>query len=141
MTATHRNNITARNGNSYESVAGVNLTFQGKTGDGNFLDVKRGLDWLQDDMSKSVFGALAGASKIPYTDPGIAVIEAQVRGSLKRATDRQILSQDPPFVVTVPIAAAVPAADKASRTLNNVKFTATLAGAVHSAVIQGVVSA
>jgi len=141
MTATHRGNITARNGNSYESVAGVNVTFDGKTGDGNFLDVKRGLDWLEDDMSKSVFGALAGASKIPYTDPGIAVIEAQVRGSLKRATDRGILTNNPAFVVTVPKVADVATSDKTSRTLNNVKFTATLAGAVHSANIVGVVSA
>lgn len=141
MTATHRGNITARNGNSYESVAGVNVTFDGKTGDGNFLDVKRGLDWLQDDMTKSVFGALAGASKIPYTNPGIAVIETQVRGSLKRATDRGILTADVPFVVTVPKLVDVATSDKTSRTLNNVKFTATLAGAIHSANIVGVVSA
>ncbi len=140
MTATHRANIVARNGNGYELVAGLNMTFQGKTGDGGYLDTTRGLDWLRDDMSKAVFGALVGASKIPYTDPGIAVIESQVRGSLKRAADRGILVLSS-LVVTVPTAASCSTADKTSRTLNNVKFSATLQGAIHKANIVGVVSA
>ena len=141
MTGTHRTNITARNGNSYELVAGLSLTFDGKVGSGNYLDVTRGLDWLTSDMASSVFGALAGAAKIPYTDAGISVIEAMMRGSLKRATDRGILTSDTPFTVTVPTNASVSAADKTSRTLNNCFFTGKLAGAVHSANIQGVVTA
>lgn len=140
MTGTHRANIVARNGNSYESVAGINITFQGKTGDGGYLDTRRGLDWLQDDMQKAVFGALAGSAKIPYTDAGIGVIESQVRGSLKRAGDRGILDENT-IVVTVPTAASVPSIDKTNRTLNNVKFSATLQGAVHKTVVTGVVSA
>lgn len=140
MTATHRANIVARNGNSVESLAGVNVTFQGKTADGNYLDTKRGLDWLQDDMQKSVFGALVGSAKIPYTDLGISIIEGQVRGSLKRAGDKGILDETT-IVVTVPKVADVPSIDKTTRTLNNVKFSATLQGAVHKTVVTGAVSA
>lgn len=141
LTATHRTNITARNGNSYELVAGINLTFDGKVGSGNYVDVTRGLDSLTSDMQSSVFGTLAGAPKVPYTDPGVAMIETAVRGALKRATDRGILSNNPAFTVTVPLVANVSAGDKTTRTLNNVFFTGKLAGAVHSANIQGVVSA
>lgn len=141
MTATQRTNITARNGNSYESVAGLSLTFNGMVGSGNFIDVTRGLDSLSSDISTSVFGTLAGAAKIPYTDPGLATIEAAVRGAMKRATDRGILSNSPAFTVTVPVVANVSASDKTTRTLNNVFFTGKLAGAIHSANIQGVVSA
>lgn len=141
MTATQRTNITARNGNSYEAVAGINLTFNGMVGSGNFIDVTRGLDALSSDILTSVFGTLAGNSKVPYTDPGIAQIEAAVRGALKRGTDKGILTNNPAFTVTVPLNANVSAADKTSRTLNNVFFTGKLAGAVHSANIQGVVSA
>lgn len=141
MTATQRTNITARNGNSYESVAGLSLTFNGMVGTGNFIDVTRGLDALSSDIQTSVFGTLAGAAKVPYTDAGIAQIEAAVRGALKRSTDKGILTNDVPFTVSVPINANVAAADKTSRTLNNVFFTGKLAGAVHSANIQGVVSA
>jgi hypothetical protein len=140
MTGTHRANIVARNANSYEAVAGINITFQGKTADGNYIDTRRGLDWMQDDMQKAVFGALASNSKIPYTDPGIGIIESQVRGSLKRAADRGIIVEET-IVVTVPSAASVAAIDKTTRTLNNVKFSATLQGAVHKTVVTGVVNA
>jgi hypothetical protein len=141
MTATHRANIVARNGNSYESVAGLSLTFDGKVASGNFIDVTRGLDALTSDITTSVFGGMAGAAKIPYTDPGVAVIESLIRGALKRGVDKGILAASPAFTVTVPVVANVSAADKTSRTLNNVFFTGKLAGAVHSANIQGSVSA
>ena len=105
-----------------------------------FIDTERGLDWLQDDMQKGVFGALAASPKIPYTDDGISVIESQVRGSLNRAVTRGILTAGT-IVVTVPALANVATADKTSRTLNNVKFSAQLAGAVHKANVVGVVTA
>lgn len=140
MTASHRTNITSRNGNSYEAVAGLSLTFDGKVGTGNYIDVTRGLDALTADIQTSVFGTLAGAAKVPYTDPGIAQIEAAIRGALKRKEDAGVLVGGQ-STVTVPTAANVAAADKTSRTLNNVFFTGKLQGAVHSANIQGVVSA
>ena len=141
MTATQRTNIVARNGNSYEAVAGINLTFNGMVGSGNFIDVTRGLDALTSDILTSVFGTMAGAAKVPYTDAGIAMIETALRGALKRWTDKGVLTSDVPFTVTMPVNANVAPADKISRTLNNVFFTGKLAGAVHSANIQGVVSA
>ncbi|MBA3841179.1 MAG: DUF3383 family protein [Actinobacteria bacterium] len=141
MTSTHRTNIVARNGNSYESVAGLSMTFDGKVGSGNYIDVTRGLDALISDITTSVFGTLAGAPKVPYTDQGVAMIEAALRGALKRAVDKGILAQSPEFTVTTPVVANIATADKISRTLNNVFFTGKLAGAIHSANIIGTVSA
>lgn len=142
LTATHRQNLTDRRASSYETVAGVNITFGGQVGSTTtgFLDVRRDLDFIQDDMTKAVFGAMVGADKIPFTDPGIAIIEAEVRGSLKRATDKGILAENPAFVVTVPAAADVDTANKSARTLPNVKFSATLAGAIHKVQLVGTVS-
>lgn len=140
MTATQRGNLIARSANSYETIAGINITFEGTTADGDFLDVTRGLDWLEDDMSKGVFGVLAGADKIPFTDAGVALIEAEVRASLRRAVDRQILADDPEPTVTVPLVADVSTSDKALRLLPDVKFSGTLAGAIHKVTISGVVS-
>jgi hypothetical protein len=142
LTATQRTNLIARNANSYETVAGVNITFEGTLAGGDlvYVDVQRGLDWLEDDMAKGVFGALAGASKIPYTDAGIAVIEAEVRASIQRGVGRGVLASDPAPVVTVPRVADVATIDKTQRILRDVKFSATLAGAVHGVDIIGVVS-
>jgi len=142
LTATHRQNLTDRRASSYETVAGVNITFGGQVGSTTtgFLDVRRDLDWLQDDMSKAVFGMIVGANKVLFTDAGIAMVETEVRGSLKRATDRGILAENPAFVVTVPAAADVDSGNKAARTLPNVKFSGTLAGAIHKVQLVGTVS-
>jgi hypothetical protein len=140
LTSTQRTNLTDKNANSYETVAGVNITFDGKTPDGDFIDVTRDLDWLDDDMSKGVFGALARNDKVPYTDDGVSVIEGEVRGSLRRAVGRGILASDPAPTVTVPLVADVDTNDKAARLLPDVKFSGTLAGSINKTEITGVVS-
>lgn len=136
MTATHRANIVARNGNSYELVAGLGLTFNGMTADGRFIDSRRNLDFMQDLMSKNVFAAIAAAAIVPMTDFGIATIEAQVRGSLKICADMGIVIEST-FVVTVPTAASISGADRLARLLQNVKFSAQQQGAVQKTIING----
>ncbi len=140
LTSTHRTNLRARKANTYETIAGVNVTWEGTLAGGTygFIDVTRGLDWLHDDMTKSVFESFINDEKIPFTDPGIAVIRSQVKASLKRASDKGIITSD--FTISVPKAADVSTADKALRTLPDVKFSATLQGAIHKVEILGVVS-
>jgi hypothetical protein len=142
LTSTHRTNLVTRRANSVETVAGVKITFEGTVFNTSigFMDVQRGIDWLQNDMTVGVFEALAGASKIPYTDAGAAVVEAEVRASLKRAVTRQILSDDPAPEVSVPRVADVASADKTARNLPSVRFNGTLAGAIHKGTITGTVT-
>jgi hypothetical protein len=85
-------------------------------------------------------GMLAGLDKVPYTDAGVALIQAQVIASLQSAVAKGILTSDPAPVVTVPKVANVSPSDKAARILPDVKFSATLAGAIHKVNITGVVS-
>lgn len=138
LTTTQRANLRARKGNSLTTIAGRNSTWEGTTADGDFLDVRRGLDWIEDDMTKSVFEVLAANPKVPFTDRGIALIDNAVEGSLRRALRMGIIDSD--FVVTVPRAADVAVVDRALRRLPDVKWSARLQGAVHSVVIIGVVS-
>jgi hypothetical protein len=144
LTSTHRANLIARAANFVETVAGAKVMVEGTTSDGDFIDVTRGLDWLEDDMAKGVFGALVAAgragSKIPFTDDGIAVIEAQMKASLRRAVKRGILAKSPAPTVTVPLAADISAENKAARILPDCKFTGTLAGAIHKVNLSGTVS-
>lgn len=140
LTSTHRTNIEAKNGNHYESIAGVNVTQPGKVASGEFIDVIRGIDWLEARMAEAIFSHLAADNKVPFTDRGIAVVEADIRSVLQQGVDANLLTDDPAFVVTVPKASAVPSADKAARRLTGVKFNATLAGAIHKVTINGTVS-
>lgn len=140
MTATHRANIVAKNGNGYESVAGASITFNGMMADGGFIDTKRFLDWLQSTLVSMIFGAQVAAgkqgAKIPMTDPGIAVIESQTRGGLKLGADAGGLIEST-IVVTVPAASSISSGDRAARLLQNVKFQAQLQGAVHKTIVSG----
>ncbi len=141
LTDTHRQNLVDKHANSIQTVANENVTFNGMTADGDWIDVRRGLDWLDDDMSKGVFGALLRSNKVPYTDDGIAIIQNEVIGSLKRAVTRGILSSNPEPTCTVPLFKDIDPSTRAQRILPDVKFTGTLAGAVHKVNIDGVVTA
>lgn len=143
LTSTHRTNLVARRAGSYETVAGLNVTFGGQVGDSvtNFFDVRRDLDWIQDDMSKAVFAVITSQNaKVGYTDAGIAAVESEIRGSLKRAQDRGILDPTVAPVVTVPTAASISGATKATRVLPNCKFSATMAGAIQGVTLVGTTS-
>lgn len=143
LTATHRTNLLARKANSYQVNAGLPITWEGTCSDGTFVDIIRGRDWLQNDMSVGVYGAIyrsnAAGRKVPFTDAGFAIVEAEVRGSLKRAAAAGIIRDD--FVVTMPRLVDVSGANKTIRKLAGIKFSANLAGAVHDVAITGSVSA
>lgn len=140
MTSTQRTNLIGRSANSYETVAGRDVTFEGTTADGDFIDVQRGLDWWRDDLTKSVFEILAGVDKIPFIDAGVAMIESGVRASASRAVARTILSDNPAPIVTVPLVGDVSVSDKQARTLPDVRVSGTLAGAIHKVSVTAVVS-
>lgn len=140
LTDTEVNNLEADNVNSYVSIAGVSITQQGVSSSGEFIDITEGVDFLTARLQENVFARLANADKVPFTDAGIAIIEAEVRGVLRLGIDNGILAADPAPTVTVPKAADVSFTDKAARFLPDVEFTGTLAGAIHSLSIEGSVT-
>ena len=138
--------ISKKNGNTFERFRNVSITQNGKVAAGEWIDVIRFRDWLQEEITVNVFNALINRDKIPYTDEGIAVIEAQIRQALELGTRRGGIAPDEydedgntnyGYTIEVPLAASISANQKASRILNDVKFTARLAGAIHVVNIVG----
>ncbi len=140
LTDTERLNLTNKRGNGYEDVAGVGVTFRGMRADGDFLDVTRDIDKLDDDMRKDVFTALVGVDKVPFTAEGMAMVEGPILGALRRAVRDGILAADPEPSVTLPELEDIDPADKAARILDDVSWSATLANSIHEADIDGTVS-
>jgi hypothetical protein len=140
LTSTQRKNALDKNANTYEVRGGVNITRDGTTGSGEYIDIIVGVDWLKARMTERIYSKLVNLPKIPYTDAGIAIVEAEVRAQLADGIAAGLLAADPAPVVTVPKAKDVPTNDKAQRILRNVRFTATLAGAVHAVEVNGVVT-
>jgi len=132
----------AKNCNTYDTVAAVNITEEGKVCDSPFewLDVIRGVDWIQVNMTVDLFTLLVNLPKIAFDSKGIGAIKGTIQNTLLIAQNMGILSKDVPAVVFVPDLADVPPADKGNRVLNGVTFTGVLAGAIQKINVLGTVT-
>lgn len=134
-------NVETKNGNVYTVLDGVNITQTGVSASGEYFDVTRFVDWQKADIQTRLYSMFLNAPKIPFTDPGIAQVENQIRKSLTLGTRNGGLAEDPAFTITVPKAADISPTDKAARNLTGVSFAAELAGAIHTLTLQGTVTA
>lgn len=140
LTSTHLTNLRAKNANSFVDMGGDTISLEGKSAAGEFCDVIRDRDWFESRMQTRVYTALLNAKKIPFTDQGIATIEGLIRAQMVEGVSAGFLASSPDWVVTVPKAADISAADKAARNLTGLKFSGTIAGAVHAVAITGTVT-
>ena len=139
LTASESAAVIAKGGNTYETMGGINITRPGQMVSGRFIDQTRGIDKLEADLQAAVFGLLTSVDKVPYTDAGVALIEAAVRGVLSQAADDGLIDRAS-IVVTVPAVSSVSTNDRAARLLPDVNFSARLQGAIHKVEIVGVVA-
>jgi hypothetical protein len=128
------------------TVASKNITMGGKTNAGEWIDIIRFRDWLQNDMQVRVVNLLVVNPKIPYTDNGIGLVENQMIASLKDGQKYQGIAPTEydedgnaieGYVTSVPLASSLTSTQKASRVLEDCKFSARLAGAIHLVNISG----
>jgi len=142
LTSTQAAAILAKGGNIYTTVAGLNITENGQTPYGTYIDITIGRDWLVARLRERIIYLLANTLKIPYTDSGVSQVVTQVRAQLRegQSDSYQYIATDPEFVITFPKVADVSASDRANRLLPDINFTATLQGAIHKIEISGVVS-
>lgn len=146
LTTSEMKALEANSMNYFVTVGNKNITMNGKTRGGEWADIIRFRDWLKNDMQVSVVNLFVSRPKVPYTDSGIALVQNQMIASLKRGQNAGGVAEDefdedgntiPGFVTSVPLAASIPASEKASRKLRKCKFKARLAGAIHFAEITG----
>jgi hypothetical protein len=140
LTAAERAAVKGKNGNFYSPVSGINITEDGKSGSGEWLDVVRFVDWQRAEIQFRIFSALVNNKKLPYTDNGIEAIGAIIKSALEAGVDQGGL--DPGTVsVVIPKVSGIPSATRATRKLSGVKFSAKLAGAIHELEIDGTLAA
>lgn len=140
LSTNQESNAFAKQCNTYEFVGGVSITQRGTMAQGEYIDIIRGVDWLTSTIQTLVYAILVNSPKVPYTDSGITAVEGQIRKALQQGIDNNFIAQVPAYQIFVPTAASVPSVDKANRILRNVKFQATLAGAIQAVQITGTVS-
>lgn len=150
LTTTQTTNARAKNVTIFQTVSGIRMTREGKMASGEYLDVVHFIDWFSARMAEGVFGLLAREPKVPFTPEGIAAIRAEMEkvgeegieagGLSKTLYDEDTKEQIGGFFVTMPLFSSVSSNDKANRTLNNVKFTGFLSGAIHLVAITGTIT-
>ena len=145
-TETEYTTIKNKNGNTYEKVRNISVTQNGKVVAGEWIDIIRFRDWLVEEIQTNVFTLLKNNDNVPYTDAGIAMVENVVRKALEDGQDRGGIApteydennnENPGFVLAVPLASEITPTQKATRDLKDVKFTARMAGAIHTVEIKG----
>lgn len=133
--------IHGKNGATYENVGSVDVVIGGKCADGGWIDESIFVDWLKSRIQESVWSLLVNTRKIGYTSAGAAAIEGSMRSVMAEGIQVGGLADDPAPVVTVPNVLNLSSAQRATRTLPDVTFTARLAGAIRATTISGVVYA
>ncbi len=138
LTGTQTTHLRSKYANFYCTVGGFNITQEGRVASGSYIDLTRGIDWLISIIQSAILSVMVSTNKkVPYTDPGIAQIEAALKASLTQAQVAGFLANSPAPLVTVPLAADVDATNKSNRILPNVTFEATAQGAVDKVLVVG----
>lgn len=146
ITANERKELKEKNINFYTRYANKNITQEGKTLAGEWIDVIRFRDWLLNKIQINVFNLFAINKKIPYNDAGITAVENQIIAALKEGQraggiDEKYYDEEGNEVTgyrtLVPKAASLSETEKSSRKLKNIRFTARLSGAIHLTEMNG----
>ena len=144
LTATELNNIHAAGGNAYVTKAGDDVTSEGKVVSGEYIDVIMAKDWVQVNIENAIQTLLNNSPKVPYTDAGIAQLEAATVNVLRAGFNQGIIAEDgdglPLYSTDFPSRAETNPADRAQRKYTGATFTFELAGAVHEATIRGTIT-
>lgn len=139
LTTTQQNNLNDRKCTFLATKGGIAHTRGGKVAGGEWIDNIHGRDNLQSDMELDLFDLLTNQQgrKLPYTDKGINVVAGVVESRLNYYKNVRGFLTDP-IKINVPKAKDVLRADKVARVLNDLTFTAKLAGAIIMTDITGI---
>lgn len=126
---------------TYVQKAGRGGTSEGTTSTGVYIDIIHSKDYVKFNMEYRLQQLLNNTPKIPYTDAGIALIEAQCTSVLKEAFNNGIIAADenglPLYSVNFKKRSEIPADIRAKREYNEGSFEFELSGAVHGVKIKG----
>lgn len=149
LTYAQSSNVRDKYANSYELIGGKNIIAEGTVADGEFIDIIMFIDWLKARITEEVYAVFVKNQKVPYTPAGLVSISSaieqvlrvgQTNGGISDYSQDEDGIQNGGFIVTLPNYNNISAVDKSNRELNNVQFTAWLAGAIHAVTINGVVT-
>ena len=123
--------------------AGDIVTSEGKTTDGEYIDVVDSKDYVISNIVYQGQKLLNNSNKVSFDNVGISQLENVVTGVLADAFANGIIATNedgtPAYSTSFASRADTSASDRASRTYKGGNFTFDLAGAIHNATINGTI--
>ena len=124
--------------------AGDLVTTEGKAASGEYLDIVDSFDWIIQGIEIGAQKLLNGSPKLPYDNRGIGMLEGVTANVLKQADNMGMIAHNAAgealYATEFGGVDATKAADRKERSYTLGRFTFTLAGAIHTAEINGTVT-
>lgn len=138
LTPTQITNLRNKDCNFFTTKAGVNVFQDGDTFGGSPIDEIIGVDWLYARLQEGIFGRLIRSLKVPMTNPGLAIIENEIRAVLSQAEANGLIDRG--WTVSTPDVLDIPENLRAQRTAGTFVFRARLQGSIRKVIIEGFLS-
>lgn len=137
LTTTQRNTAMSKNANLHLDVGTVGDVMNGVAASGRFFDLMWAADYIAADLVTEITRIIQTAvPKIPYTDPGFAVIGAGMASRLQAYFNAGLTASFlyggdmVPYVLTIPTAASQSSTDRNNRHVTGFAAQIQFAGGV-----------
>lgn len=134
LSPTQISDLREKSWNFYRTKGGVNIFQDGNMFDKKPIDVQIGKDWLKARLQEGIYFRIINSLKIPMTDPGLLIVENEIRSVLSLAESNGLI--DSGWTVQTPPVLSIPATLRAQRAAGVFVIRARLQGAIRSVDIQ-----
>lgn len=134
LSSTQIVNLRAKSWNFFRRKGGVDIFQDGNMFDGKPIDIQISKDWLKARLQEGIYFRIINSLKIPMTDPGLLIVENEIRSVLTLAESNGMI--DSGWTVQSPPVLSIPATLRAQRAAGVFVIRARLQGAIRSVSIQ-----
>jgi hypothetical protein len=140
--ASYVTNIEAKNGNYYSSFGerGRDIFYKGVNGNGKFINIVIGANWLDYNMTYEIFDLLVNVPSLAYTNADFNMLQGAMARVLEQAKQFKLIAGGTDaltgieypngYAISIPKPSQISASDKAQGILKNIIVTAIIAGNV-----------
>lgn len=138
LNSTALTNLKDKSWNHYIQKGGVNVFMDGNLFDKTPIDQVIVEDWLYARLQEAVYFRLINSLKVPMSNPGLLIIENEIRSVLSQAEANGAIDRG--WTVSTPDVLSIPANMRAQRAAGVFVFRCRLAASIRKVEINGFLS-